>query len=178
MHVLDFLDFRQEIIELDQGVGVPDGQKVEVAINIIRTGPGAEAWGEGLRRCAGALAGIPGLDEDMEPILAARKKAKFREVPEWVHNPRASVRKIRIVRREGGRDVGRSGGPQRTRRRVRRDEEITFTNLALVNMAKEVKLVDGISRLILPGANKAWTEGLNRRLEQKGTKVTKNESWG
>jgi hypothetical protein len=32
----------------------------------------------------------------------------------------------------------------------------------------EVKLVDGISRLILPGASS---------LEQKGTKVTKGESW-
>jgi hypothetical protein len=69
-------------IELDQEVGVPDGQKVEVAIQIIGTSPGTEAWGEGLRRCAGALAGIPGLDEDMEQILAERKTAKFRKVPE------------------------------------------------------------------------------------------------
>jgi hypothetical protein len=69
-------------IELDQEVGVPDGQKVEVAIEIIKTGPGTEPWGEGLCRCAGGLAGIPGLDEDMEQILGERKTAKFREVPE------------------------------------------------------------------------------------------------
>jgi hypothetical protein len=73
---------RGKTIELDQEVGVPDGQKVEVAIQIIETGPGTEPWREGLRRCAGALAGIPGLDEDMEQILGERKTAKFREVPE------------------------------------------------------------------------------------------------
>ena len=69
-------------IELDQEVGVPDGQKVEVTIQIIRTSPGTEPWGEGLRRSAGALADIPGLDGDMEQILRERKTAKFREVPE------------------------------------------------------------------------------------------------
>jgi hypothetical protein len=69
-------------IELDQEVGIPDGQKVEIAIEIIPTSAGNEPWGEGLRRCTGALAGIPGLDEDMEQILAERKTARFREVPE------------------------------------------------------------------------------------------------
>ena len=68
-------------IELDQEVGVPDGQKVEIAIQITLP-PKTEPWGEGLRRCAGALAGIPGLDEDMEQILRERKTARFREVPE------------------------------------------------------------------------------------------------
>lgn len=67
-------------IELEEDVGVPDGQKVEVAIQPIPQSP--KRWGEGLRRCAGALAGIPGLDEDMEQILRERKIAKFREVPE------------------------------------------------------------------------------------------------
>jgi hypothetical protein len=37
--------------------------------------------------------------------------------------------------------------------RVRWGEGITFAHLALVNMAKKVKVVDGISRLILRGAN-------------------------
>ena len=69
-------------IELDQELGVADGQHVHVAVQILATSPGTEAWGEGLRRCAGALAGIPGLDEDMEQILAQRKTAKFREVTE------------------------------------------------------------------------------------------------
>jgi hypothetical protein len=69
-------------IELDQEIGVRDGEKVEVVIQIMPASPGTELWGEGLRRCAGALAGIPGLDEDMEEILGERKTAKFREVPE------------------------------------------------------------------------------------------------
>ena len=69
-------------IELDHEIGVPDGQKVELAIEIIGTGPEQETWGEGLRRCAGALAGVPGLDEDMKQILAERKTARFREVPD------------------------------------------------------------------------------------------------
>ena len=69
-------------IELDQEVGVPDGQKVEVAIEITPPSSGREQWGEVLRRCAGALAGIPGLDEDMELILRERKAAKFREISE------------------------------------------------------------------------------------------------
>jgi hypothetical protein len=69
-------------IELDQEVGVPDGQKVEVAIQLASTEAGEGPWGEGLRRCAGALAGIPGLDEDMDLILRERKAAKFREVSE------------------------------------------------------------------------------------------------
>ena len=67
-------------IELEAEVGVPDGQKVEVAIHLHSTPK--EQWGEGLRRCAGALADIPGLDEDMEQILRERKTARFREVVE------------------------------------------------------------------------------------------------
>ncbi len=69
-------------IELDQEVGVPDGQKVAVSVEILPAASPRETWGEGLRRCAGALAGIPGLDEDMERILRERKTAKFREVAE------------------------------------------------------------------------------------------------
>ena len=69
-------------IELDQELGFADGQHVDVAIQVSGTSPRTEAWGEGLRRCAGALAGIPDLDDDMEQILAQRKTAKFREVSE------------------------------------------------------------------------------------------------
>lgn len=69
-------------IELEEEIGVPDGQKVEVAIHLSSTSPEQEQWGDGLRRCAGALADIPGLDEDMEQILRERKTARFREVVE------------------------------------------------------------------------------------------------
>jgi hypothetical protein len=69
-------------IELAQESGVPDGQEVDVVIRPITDSPRSEPWGEGLRRSAGALAGLAGLDEDMEQILRERKTAKFREVPE------------------------------------------------------------------------------------------------
>jgi citrate lyase beta subunit len=69
-------------IELDQEVGVPDGQRVEVSVQIVAATQPPQSWGNGLRRCAGALAGIPGLAEDMEQILQERKSARFREVPE------------------------------------------------------------------------------------------------
>ena len=69
-------------IELAQESGVPDGQEVEVVIRPITAVPGSEPWGEGLRRSAGALAGIAGLDEDMEQILSQRKTDRFRDVPQ------------------------------------------------------------------------------------------------
>lgn len=40
-------------IELDEDPGVADGQKVQV---VLKTVPAHRPWGEGLRRCAGALA--------------------------------------------------------------------------------------------------------------------------
>lgn len=73
---------RGRMIEFEKDVGIPDGQKVEVAIVLPLAARAAEVWGEGLRRCAGALAGIPGLDEDMETILRARKTARNRAIPE------------------------------------------------------------------------------------------------
>lgn len=59
-------------IELQQEPGVPDGQEVEIVIRSITAIPASEPWGEGLRHCAGALADISGLDEDMEQILNER----------------------------------------------------------------------------------------------------------
>jgi hypothetical protein len=69
-------------IELAQEIGVPDGQKVELVIRPLPALPTSAPWGEGLRRSAGSLAGISGLDEDMEQILRERKTARFRELPE------------------------------------------------------------------------------------------------
>jgi hypothetical protein len=40
-------------IQLDVDLGVADGQKVEIQVRVVRS---SEPWGEGLRRCAGALA--------------------------------------------------------------------------------------------------------------------------
>ena len=69
-------------IQLDQKVGVPNGQRVEVSVQIVETSQPPHSWGEGRRRCAGALAGIPGLAEDMDQILNERKSARFREISE------------------------------------------------------------------------------------------------
>ena len=66
-------------IELDEDLGVAEGQDVEVQVKVV---PSTETWGDGLRRCAGALADIPGLDEDMEQILRERKTDRFRDVPQ------------------------------------------------------------------------------------------------
>jgi hypothetical protein len=41
-------------IELTEDLGVPAGQKVEVLVTPVS--PSRSDWGEGLRRCAGALA--------------------------------------------------------------------------------------------------------------------------
>jgi len=68
-------------IQLQDDLGLPDGQQVEITIRAAVPTSG-EPWGEGLRRCAGALAGLPGLDEDMEQILRERKLAVFREISE------------------------------------------------------------------------------------------------
>jgi hypothetical protein len=62
-------------IELDRESGVPDGHAVEIVIRPISVLPEKETWGEGLRRSAGALAGIPGVDKDMDQILGDRKTA-------------------------------------------------------------------------------------------------------
>ncbi len=40
-------------IELDEDPGVAEGQQVQIT---IKTVPAKTPWGEGLRRCAGALA--------------------------------------------------------------------------------------------------------------------------
>jgi hypothetical protein len=69
---------RGKTIELEVDAGMPEGQKVEVAIRTVPTQSETELGGEGLRRCAGSLAGIPGLEEDMAAILRERKTARFR----------------------------------------------------------------------------------------------------
>ncbi len=57
-------------IELDEDVGVADGQEVEVEVKIIEP---ARTWGEGILRTAGALADDPYWDAIMEEIHRARK---------------------------------------------------------------------------------------------------------
>ena len=57
-------------IELDEDLGVAEGQEVEVQIKVISP---AEKWGEGILRTAGALADDPYWDAIMEKVHQARK---------------------------------------------------------------------------------------------------------
>jgi len=68
-------------IELDEDPGVAEGQQVQIT---IKTVPAKRPWGEGLRRCAGALAN-DWTDEDdriLEEIHQDRKRDTRKEIPE------------------------------------------------------------------------------------------------
>ena len=58
------------IIELDEDLGVADGQQVEVQVTFAQP---TRKWGEGILRTAGALADDPHWDAIMEEIHNARK---------------------------------------------------------------------------------------------------------
>ncbi len=68
-------------IELEKDLGIPDGQKVEVTIKNISAN---HVWGEGLRRCAGALASDWSSEDDriLEEIYRDRKRETRKEIPE------------------------------------------------------------------------------------------------
>jgi hypothetical protein len=57
-------------IELDEDLGVAEGQEVEVQVKLVQP---ARKWGEGILRTAGALADDPHWDAIMEEIHQARK---------------------------------------------------------------------------------------------------------
>ncbi len=68
-------------IELDEDLGVPEGQEVELQVKLV---PAPKPWGDGLRRCAGILAN-EWTDEDeriLEEIYRERKRDIRREIPE------------------------------------------------------------------------------------------------
>lgn len=59
-----------KMIELDEDLGVAQGQEVEVLVTIIEP---AQQWGDGIRRSAGAWANHPELDAVMQKIHEQRK---------------------------------------------------------------------------------------------------------
>ncbi len=61
---------RGKAIELDEDLGVVDGQEVEVQVTIAQP---ARKWGDGILRTAGALADDPYWDAIMEEVHQARK---------------------------------------------------------------------------------------------------------
>lgn len=68
-------------LELQEDLGVSEGQEVEI---YVRTVPPGKKWGEGLRRCAGALAHEWTDDDDriLEEINQERKSDQRRESDE------------------------------------------------------------------------------------------------
>lgn len=57
-------------IELDEDLGVAQGQEVEVLVTIIEP---KKKWGDGIRRSAGGWANHPELDGVMQKIHQQRK---------------------------------------------------------------------------------------------------------
>ena len=57
-------------IELDEDLGVADGQEVQVQVTIV---PPARKWGEGILRSAGGWVDCPEMDAIMEKIHEGRK---------------------------------------------------------------------------------------------------------
>jgi hypothetical protein len=66
-------------IELDADLGLADGQQVEVHVTPISQ---TEHWGDGLRRCAGALASEWTEEDDhiLEAIRLDRKQETRQEI--------------------------------------------------------------------------------------------------
>ena len=57
-------------IELDEDLGVAEGQEVEVQVRIVQTGG---KWGDGILRSAGGWVDYPEMDAIMEQIHQDRK---------------------------------------------------------------------------------------------------------
>lgn len=63
-------------IELEDDLGVPNGQEVEVIVRVMQR---HEPWGEGINRSAGAAADVADFDEVFAQIERERKAARFRD---------------------------------------------------------------------------------------------------
>ena len=68
-------------IELTEELGLADGQMVEIS---VKTTPPLAQWGDGLRRCAGALADEWTEDDDriLDELYRERQQDSRREVVE------------------------------------------------------------------------------------------------
>jgi hypothetical protein len=67
-------------IELAEEIGVGDGEQVEVSVRVVSK---RRSWGEGLQRCAGALAREWTEEDDriLEEIHQERKRDSRGEIP-------------------------------------------------------------------------------------------------
>lgn len=66
-------------IEIDGDLDIADGEEVEVVVRRTQT---SSSWGDGIRRSAGAAAGMPEFDDVFAQIEKERKAAQFRETDE------------------------------------------------------------------------------------------------
>jgi hypothetical protein len=68
-------------IELDEDLGLSEGQEIEVQVRVVAT---PTRWGDGLRRCAGALANEWTEEDDriLQEIHDDRKRDTRREIAE------------------------------------------------------------------------------------------------
>ncbi|MBI3269061.1 MAG: hypothetical protein HYZ53_08560 [Planctomycetes bacterium] len=68
-------------IRFDQDLGIDEGQEVEVQ---VRTVTSPTAWGDGLRRCAGAMADVWSEEDDriLAEIHESRHRDTRKEIPE------------------------------------------------------------------------------------------------
>ena len=72
---------RGRTIEVVEDLGLAEGQQVEIKLKIV---PATGTWGDGLRRCAGALAN-EWTDEDdriLEELHKDRKRTSGRDLVE------------------------------------------------------------------------------------------------
>ena len=72
---------RGKLIELDEDLGLAEGQEVEVTVRPISSEASRQP-GEGLLRTEGALADDPYWDAIMEQIYQERKNDTRKEIPE------------------------------------------------------------------------------------------------
>jgi len=68
-----------KVIQLTEELGLAEGQEVQVFVRAI---PPSASWGEGLRRCAGALAHewTEADDRILEDLRQERKRDSRREI--------------------------------------------------------------------------------------------------
>jgi hypothetical protein len=68
-------------IELKDDPGLTDGQEIEITVRVIHP---REKWGEGILRCAGAMAPHWTKEDDriLEEIYRDRQRPSSREIPE------------------------------------------------------------------------------------------------
>lgn len=69
------------MIELSEDLGIAEGEQVEVSVRVVSA---KQNWGEGLRRCAGAMAAEWTEDDDriLEQIYRERKQDPRKELPD------------------------------------------------------------------------------------------------